>query len=236
MARTRARRWSKPPPVPGVDLSNRGEPHSLVALPSDSSASPNPTVPNRMSSSDDNLGQVDRMKAVRMRRRCELCSRFIPAVGPPRCARCATAEAAQAQDSTAPTIAEQLTINEIATREQAVRAVPPAPQPRLPDVPIPARSWPPGRPVTPRQVPLPAPLEGRLGAANDFVIPRPSQLHPPVPTAMPSGVLLPHVRPATVQVSPPRRSWTRYALAISMIAIGLAIGLLIPFAGQFVRI
>ena len=145
----------------------------------------------------------DRSKATRERRRCEVCPRFISATGPPRCARHALAEAAPIPAPNDPRIGARLNENSIAAPHLAVVApAAPVPQPRPADVPIPARSWPPKRTVTPRQLPLPTAVEPPRTSTNDFVIPRPSQLHPPVTASpMPSGVLLPRVRPTTGQAT-----------------------------------
>jgi len=175
------------------------------------------------------------------RRRCKRCSRFIPASGPSRCARCAGAEALMEDDplavSTGPMVTEQPTAGDLGARDGSVRAAPPVPQPRPSDVPIPARSWPPKPAVAPRQVQPPTMVGPPRASANDFVIPLPSQLHTPMSVApMQSGVLLPRIRPATGLPTPTRRSRWTYVIGTLMIAAGLAIGVLIPFAGQLVRL
>jgi hypothetical protein len=210
----------------------------LAAPPSNVAESGDEIVPDQRGSGGTDRGRHDRSKATRERRRCEVCPRFISATGPPRCARHALAEAAPIPASNDPTTGERLSENTIAAPHPAVvGAAPPVPQPRPADVPIPARSWPPKRIVAPRQLPPPAAIEPPRASTNDFVIPRPSQLHPPVTASpMPSGVLLPRVRPTTGPATQPRRSRWPLVLGISMIAVGLAIGILIPFAGQLVRI
>lgn len=176
------------------------------------------------------------------RRRCEQCSRFIPASGPSRCARCTLAEVTSAAAPPGPIATEPPVGAGMVEPERTIRAAPPVPQPRPPEMPVPARSWPPRPGFGRRQVPPPAlppptvppPLRP---SAPDFVIPRPSQLHPPVKASpTPSGVLLPKVRPVSVSPSPPRRSTVTYVIGILMIAAALIFGVLIPFAGQFVRL
>ena len=236
MARQRTPRSSKPPSVRSLEASTPAESSPLSGSPSHSSKSRDTTVTNEASWSNDRNDHADPARPVREPRHCERCWRFISVSGPPFCARCAVAEAVPPPVSSPPIVTRQPSDRDLAAVDLAGPALP-VPQPRPSDLTIPARSWPPKPTGAARQVPPPATLTPPRAAVPDFIIPRPSQLHPTMRASpMPSGVLLPGVRPATAASTGGSRSKWTYAFGILMIAAGLAIGVLIAIAGQLVRV
>ena len=213
MARKRTHRSIRPPSVRIPEVSRRAELSPFSVSPNDSSRARDTTVSGVTTASDEGHYHAGAPRAVRKRRRCERCSRFIPVSGPSVCARCAAAEAIPSPVSSAS--------RDAVARSLAVLAAPSVPQPRPSEIPIPARVWPPKPTAAPRQGPPPANVMPPRAIGPDFVVPRPSQLHPEISvSAMPSRVLRARVRPATAP--PTRASRSKRTYAVGMLTIAAA--------------
>lgn len=176
----------------------------------------------------DGRDRTDAARAVGDARRCNDCSRFIAAVGPPRCTRC---QKARTLESATPTFTELQTDESAdAPNLHVVDVAAPDPRSHLSDVHFPDRTSDPRRPRLP-----PATWPAR-GSANYVVIPRPSQLHPLRSELKPSGVISPRLRLATPSVDSRRPLRWRYLLGSLMVGAGLSAGVIIAIAGQLVRL